>query len=102
MNMSEPEVEVQHQGGPPVVPDNVPLRVQVAFVTLSTIRSAPALMSGATLLDAERMAVNAACQVLTLYLLGENTYRDNDGAGRIVRPPQHPGGSGPEPAPVPS
>lgn len=99
--MSDPEVEVHQGGGPPAVPEGVPIRVQVAFVVMSTLRSPPVVMSGATPMEAEVKAINAACQVLTLYLLGENDYRDNEGRGRIVRP-QHPGGPGPTPAGVPS
>jgi hypothetical protein len=79
-----------------------PTRVQVAIVTLQALRSPAHMVAGAEPGEQERMAINAACQVLTLYMLGENDYREEGGRGRIVRKPRPSGGPGPTPAGVPS
>lgn len=92
----EPEEEADE----PEMAGMAPTRVQVAIVTLQALRSPAHMAASVEPGEQERMAINAACQVLTLYMLGENDYRQEGGRGRIVRPVKPTDGPGPTPAGV--
>lgn len=79
--MSDDEGPVTAGNHPEVGTDEWPTKVNVAFATMTTLRPPASVVastgSGNAIPDmptAERALMNAACGVLTRYLLGEEDY----------------------------